>query len=392
MKTMSRRINRWVSGGLVLLFSLVPTSHAEVQTCVPPPSGLVSWWPGDGNANDVAGNNNGILINEATFASGVVAGAFFLNGVNQFIDAGNAPSLQVSAGDFTVDAWVNFDSVFPPPDVPLVGCGGLGCCLASGCDMSIVDKIAGVNVDGWRLIKQADNHFWFCFGIGGNGCIPGSPTTVISTTVVTPGVWYHIAGVKSSTGISIYVNGVLEDSKPPAAFVDTNAAALLIGSHAAAEGTFLNGLVDEVELYDRALTDTEIQTIFDAGTAGKCKMTTVTIDIKPGSFPNTINPRSKGKIPVAILTTGTFDATNVDASTVLFGPAGSEAAPVQSALEDIDGDGDTDMILHFNTQATGIQCGDSSASLTGETFSGQAIEGSDSINTAGCKSQVQLTR
>jgi hypothetical protein len=54
-------------------------------------------------------------------------------------------------------------------------------------------------------------------------------------------------------------------------------------------------------------------------------------------------------------------------------------------LEDVDGEGDIDMILHFNTQATGIQCGDTSASLTGETFDGQAIEGSDSVNAVGCK-------
>src|SRR5882724_3706498 len=111
------------------------------------------------------------------------------------------------------------------------------------------------------------------------------------------------------------------------------------------------------------------------------KATSIAIDIEPGTFPNSINPRGKGVIPVAILTTDTFDATAVDPTTVRFGPNGTEAAPVQSALEDVDGDGDTDMILHFKTQDTGIVCGDTSASLTGETFGGQAIEGSDSIKT-----------
>jgi 2-keto-4-pentenoate hydratase len=67
----------------------------------------------------------------------------------------------------------------------------------------------------------------------------------------------------------------------------------------------------------------------------------VSIDIKPGSFPNSINPKSKGKTPVAILTTDSFDATTVDSSTVLFGATGNEAAPVHSALEDVDGDGGT---------------------------------------------------
>jgi Protein of unknown function (DUF3344) len=112
---------------------------------------------------------------------------------------------------------------------------------------------------------------------------------------------------------------------------------------------------------------------------------TIQIDIKPGSFPNSINPRSEGRTPVAILRTDSFDATTVDPATVLFGRTGTEAAPVDSALEDVDGDGDTDMILHFNTKDTGIVCGDTSASLTGETLSGQPIEGSDSIKTVGCK-------
>ena len=90
-------------------------------------------------------------------------------------------------------------------------------------------------------------------------------------------------------------------------------------------------------------------------------------------------------IPVAILTTDTFDATTVDSTTVRFGATGTEAVPVQSAFEDVDGDSDTDMILHFNARETGIVCGDTSIILTGETFSGQAIQGSHSIQTVGCK-------
>ena len=58
---------------------------------------------------------------------------------------------------------------------------------------------------------------------------------------------------------------------------------------------------------------------------------------------------------------------------------------MHAALQDVDKDGDRDLILHFNTQETGILCGDVSTSLTGETFDGQEIEASDSIKTAGCK-------
>lgn len=112
---------------------------------------------------------------------------------------------------------------------------------------------------------------------------------------------------------------------------------------------------------------------------------TVAIDIKPGSYPNSINPKNQGKVPVAILTTDEFDAATVDPSTVLFGVNGTEAAPVHSALEDVDGDGDIDMILQFNTQDTGIVCGVTSAMLTGMTYDAHNIVGTDSVSTPACK-------
>jgi hypothetical protein len=111
----------------------------------------------------------------------------------------------------------------------------------------------------------------------------------------------------------------------------------------------------------------------------------VAIDIKPGSDTNPINPRSQGVIPVAILTTDTVDATSVNPATVRFGVTGTEAAPVRVAVEDVNGDGRPDLLFDFNTQDTGIQCGKTSASLTGQTFSGQAIKGTDAIQTVGCK-------
>lgn len=111
----------------------------------------------------------------------------------------------------------------------------------------------------------------------------------------------------------------------------------------------------------------------------------VDVDIKPGRFPNSLNPASKGVLDVAVLTTHTFDATAVNPITVRFGRSGTEAAPVRFALEDVDRDGDMDLILHFRTQDTGIQCGDTSASITAQTLGGQTIEGFDSVRIAGCK-------
>ena len=98
---------------------------------------------------------------------------------------------------------------------------------------------------------------------------------------------------------------------------------------------------------------------------------TIDIDIKPGSYPNSINPNSKGVIPVAILTTEDFDATTVNGTTVNFGPG--DAEPVHYALEDVDWDGDLDMIFHFRTKDTEISCGDTSASLKGKTIDNEEI-------------------
>jgi hypothetical protein len=89
-------------------------------------------------------------------------------------------------------------------------------------------------------------------------------------------------------------------------------------------------------------------------------------------------------IPVAIFTTAEFDAGTIDPLSVRFGPAGAIEAHGQGHWEDVDGDGDTDLVLHFETPATGNVCGDTEASFTGRTFAGEPILGSDKFVTVGC--------
>ena len=114
---------------------------------------------------------------------------------------------------------------------------------------------------------------------------------------------------------------------------------------------------------------------------------TVLVDIKPGSTRNPINLSSHGVIPVAILTTDIFDATTVDPSTVCFGDDDNPAqrdcteAHGRGHIEDVNSDGRPDLLLHYETNQTGIDPGDTEACLTGETFDGLEVEGCDAIKT-----------
>ncbi len=111
----------------------------------------------------------------------------------------------------------------------------------------------------------------------------------------------------------------------------------------------------------------------------------VAVDIKPGDFPNVINPKDKGVIPVAILTTDSFDASRVNSATVTFGVTGVEALALKAALADVHMDGRPDLVLHFRTDQTGIQCGVASLTLIGLTEKAELFSGTDSIRTTPCK-------
>jgi hypothetical protein len=114
----------------------------------------------------------------------------------------------------------------------------------------------------------------------------------------------------------------------------------------------------------------------------------VDIDIKPGSDPNSINPTSKGKIPVAILSIPDFDATQeVDKESLTFGKTGGEEslAFCTKSNEDVNGDGLDDVVCHFNTQYTDFEIGDTEGILKGQTVEGVPIEGSDSVKIVPCE-------
>jgi len=107
----------------------------------------------------------------------------------------------------------------------------------------------------------------------------------------------------------------------------------------------------------------------------------VTINVKPGSSQPILNIGAQGTIPVAILSTGSFDATQVNPSTVTFGKTGEEAPALGSSPEDVNGDGTLDIVLHFSIPSTGLQVGDTQVILMGRTLDWTPFRGFGTIQT-----------
>jgi hypothetical protein len=108
----------------------------------------------------------------------------------------------------------------------------------------------------------------------------------------------------------------------------------------------------------------------------------VDVDIKPGGFPNSIQLKSRGKIPTAVLSTETFDAfSQVDGLSLTFGHTGDEGSLdfCNAEPEDVNGDGLADLVCHFFTQLTQFQAGDTEGILKGHTVDGMPFQGTDLV-------------
>jgi hypothetical protein len=112
---------------------------------------------------------------------------------------------------------------------------------------------------------------------------------------------------------------------------------------------------------------------------------TVAIDIQPGTFPNNIKLKGTKTIPVAILSSSTFDApSQVDRTSLTFGRTGDEPslAGCSSSPQDVNGDGRLDLVCNFSNRATGFQVGDTIGVLKGRTVIGISLSGADSVSIA----------
>jgi alpha-tubulin suppressor-like RCC1 family protein len=240
-----------LSSNAVLMVNLSPL-------CNPPPSGLVGWWPGEGNANDSVGTNNGTLVGGATFANGKVGLGFRLDGTNGYVQIPDSDALKPA--NVTIEAWVWLD--------PNVNTGPSG--------ESIIFKRNSWTFlfEGYSLLKQSIDN--------GNGTYTdrfqsvvtrnGNQVVINSTTVVQRGVWYHVAATYDGNKLTLYVNGVAEASAVAGFALDYGTRPVFIGTtgEPAPYTSIFAGIIDEPSIYNRALSTNEIQAIYNAGSAGKC--------------------------------------------------------------------------------------------------------------------------
>ena len=113
--------------------------------------------------------------------------------------------------------------------------------------------------------------------------------------------------------------------------------------------------------------------------------TEIEIDIAPipaHKTENIINLKKGKNVQVAIVGSDLFSVLNVNSATVTFGP--SQAYALKNRLRDYNQDGYDDLLLIFNLEATGIVCGDTEATLKGETYDGEVIEGYDNFTVIPC--------
>ena len=232
---------------LIFGSSLSAARTIQAQSCLPVPPGLISWWPGNGNANDIQGANNGALQNGATFAPGKVGSAFSFDGVDDFVNVADALDLNNTTA--TWDFW--FRSAQTNQNVGLIS--------KHDQNGSTHGFTIYLNPQGFLFVQIKDNNI-------------SVATEVSSVRAINDGQLHHVAvSFKSGGATTLYIDGVAEGSAPATITFTFNQTPLRFGRTLDPFWAPLNGLLDEVEVFNRLLSPSEIQSIFNAGSAGKCK-------------------------------------------------------------------------------------------------------------------------
>ncbi|MFN8572333.1 MAG: PKD domain-containing protein [Gemmatimonadaceae bacterium] len=239
--------------------SRLVVSSALGATCPAPPTGLISWWKGDNTGLDAVGGNDATLLNGVAFGAGQINNAFLLDGLNDDASVGTKASLNIGVGTgYTLQAWVR------PEGSGNTGNRGAG---------PILEWVNGVHV--WN----------FNTGGGTTGLhvnlveLNGTQHLIALPTALTQLSWNHIAvSYTRTTGSAVvYVNGVQVQASTLPSFTSQTSTDLHIGNRPANSfggslaGAF-KGRIDDVQIYNRVLTATEVQGLYNTGISGGCAL------------------------------------------------------------------------------------------------------------------------
>jgi formylmethanofuran dehydrogenase subunit C len=253
-----------VTRALAGSYSLVVTNAVGSVTSAPPavlsiatgvacpgtPSGMVAWWRGEGNTGDYAGTNDAAFEGVAGYGPGEVGGAFLLDGVTSYLEVPNNALWAIGTNDFTVELWANFSAVLASD---MVG---------DGSTVFIAHDEGSGARNKWLFGFGGGQLYFYTRG-------PTVPPLFMSQAPFSPitNQWYHLALTKAGGLYHIYVNGIQGSAETNSLPVPVANAPLTIGQ---AQDLFMDGLLDEISLYNRALAASEIQAIYQAGGHGKC--------------------------------------------------------------------------------------------------------------------------
>lgn len=199
--------------------------------------GLVGYWKfdegKDKKAKDVSGKGNDGEITDGKWISGKFG--YALQFEEGGVDCGTDPSLSITDA-ITIEVWIKYSE-------DLEGDRG-----------EIVSKQTTSGNEGYRISKNAgENIVWHV----------SSYPAIFSTDPVSPGIWYHIAAVSCEDYTRLYINGVESISDEGAEIIDDEGIPFTIGKHADEDGVFFKGIIDEVKVYNRALSDTEVKASYE---------------------------------------------------------------------------------------------------------------------------------
>ncbi|MBI5100221.1 MAG: LamG domain-containing protein [Nitrospirae bacterium] len=236
----------------------------KCRSCTPPPSGMVSWWGGNNNSLDMIGTNNG-TVNGATYAAGKVGQAFSLDG-NDYIQIPKVSTWDFGTSSFSIDAWFKSGTAGP-----------------SGMYRPIIWYDNALSGGYWGVYFNPEGKVEFHIG-------PASRAGygVITTNLYNDDNWHFVSAVRDSANgkLKLYIDGhpaASDVSEPGVNIVgagDAYPSIGRLGSFSGYSGYYFTGLLDEVEIFSRALSASEIAAIYNAGSAGKCAP-----DTTPDPFP-----------------------------------------------------------------------------------------------------------